>query len=108
MEWAQQYNANVLGALLVGVPDPLHSNFPKAISGYTESTIKKLPFRSKMVVSTNDPYCSQQRSTYFANRWGSELRIIGNQGHINVGSGFGEWSDGLVELLEWKKLLLVK
>jgi predicted alpha/beta hydrolase family esterase len=36
-----------------------------------------------------------ERAKLFADSWGSELVNIGDAGHINVTSGFGEWDEGL-------------
>jgi predicted alpha/beta hydrolase family esterase len=51
------------------------------------------------VASSNDYYVTTERARLFADSWGSELINIGDAGHINVASGFGEWKQGL-ELLK--------
>ena len=48
-----------------------------------------------MVASSNDVWVSLDRARYFANNWNSEFITIGEAGHINVSSGFGEWKEGL-------------
>lgn len=104
-EWAQQHHANILGAYLVAVPDPTAPNFPAAISGFQQLPLNSLPFPSKIIASTNDPYCSKERCEYFAQAWGSELRFMGDHGHINASAGFGAWPEGLNKLQEWIKTL---
>ncbi|ASU36437.1 alpha/beta hydrolase [Mucilaginibacter xinganensis] len=59
-----------------------------------------LPFKSIVVASTNDYYVTYERATLFAESWGADLVNIGDAGHINVASGFGEWNEGL-EILKW-------
>lgn len=57
-----------------------------------------LPFKSVVIASTNDEWVSFDRAQFFAEEWGAELVNVGDKGHINVASGFGEWEEGL-ELL---------
>ncbi|MDB5017373.1 MAG: alpha/beta hydrolase [Mucilaginibacter sp.] len=58
-------------------------------------SLVKLPFKSIVVGSTNDFYVTAERAKLFADSWGSEFISVGDAGHINVGSGFGEWDKGL-------------
>ena len=60
--------------------------------------LKKLPFPSIVIASTNDEYVSVERATEFSNAWGSELVFIGEAGHINSASNLGNWPEG------WKYL----
>ena len=56
-----------------------------------------------MVVSSTVPYVELERARYFARCWGARLVEVGDQGHINVDSGYAEWPVGeryLTELLE--------
>ncbi len=57
-------------------------------------SLEPLKFKSIAVVSTNDPYVTVGRATYFAQCWGSQIVNIGPHGHINVDAGFGEWPEG--------------
>lgn len=105
-EWAQQnHHANILGAYLVAVPDPNSLSFPAAINGFQQLPLNPLPFPSKIIASTNDPYCSKEHCEYVAQAWGSELRFIGDHGHINASAGFGAWPRGLKEFQQWIKTL---
>jgi predicted alpha/beta hydrolase family esterase len=97
--WAQKYNVAIKGALLVALSDTEADSYPPGTTGFAPVPLIKLPFRSIAVVSNNDFYVKPQRAELFANSWGSELVNIGDAGHINTSSGFGEWDVGL-ELLK--------
>jgi len=56
--------------------------------------LQKLPFRSVVVASTDDPYVTSERAEFFARSWGSRLIKIANAGHINASSGYGTWPEG--------------
>jgi predicted alpha/beta hydrolase family esterase len=62
---------------------------------------KKLPFPSIVVASTNDQYVDIERARAFAQAWGSTLVEIGEAGHINGASGYGEWPEGERMLLDF-------
>ena len=55
---------------------------------------RKLPYRSVMVASSNDPYCPVRLAGAYARAWGSEFVRIQGGGHINIESGHGEWPLG--------------
>jgi len=97
--WAQKYNIVIKGALLVGPSDTEADTYPPGTTGFRPVPLIKLPFRSIVVASTNDYYVTLERAKLFAESWGSELINIGDAGHINVASGFGDWDEGL-ELLK--------
>ncbi len=108
VEWAKRFPINnekkIAGAFMVAVPDPLQSNVPPAIRGYSKYPLTPLPFPSKMIASTNDPYCKVRRSEFFAKNWASELEFVGAKGHINPDAGFGEWNEGLEKFHQWCEL----
>ena len=60
-----------------------------------ETPTQRIPFRTTLVASTNDPWISIERAEYYANNWGSEFINIDEAGHINSLSGYGEWQQGL-------------
>jgi uncharacterized protein len=97
--WALQYRRNIKAALLVAPSDTEADSYPPGTFGFKPVPLYHLPFRTIVVMSTNDPFVSPQRAALFAEKWGSELVTIGNAGHINVASGHGEWNEGL-ELLK--------
>jgi len=100
VEWVDKYykNHNIIGALLVAPPDVLKEDFPKEIKGFKNTPLKKLPFKSICVVSSDDIYSSVSKAEFLAKSWGSKMVCIGDKGHINASSNLGEWNKGL-ELL---------
>ncbi|MEW9571487.1 RBBP9/YdeN family alpha/beta hydrolase [Rhodanobacter sp. Si-c] len=91
--WAAATKLRIKAALLVAVPDPAGPAFPVEAEGFVV-TRRPLPFRSIVVASRNDPYARFAWSQACAAAWGSELVDIGDAGHINAASGFGEWPQG--------------
>ena len=57
-----------------------------------------LPYRSIVVASGNDPYCTIRLANAYARAWGSEFVRLQKAGHINVESGHGEWPLGFALL----------
>ncbi len=97
--WAQKYNTLIKGALLVAPSDTEADTYPPGTTGFMPVPLIKLPFPSIVVASSNDYYVTTNRAKLFADSWGSEFVNIGDAGHINVASGFGDWDAGL-ELLK--------
>jgi len=93
--WANEYRKKIKGALLVAPSDieTAHYNFP--IVGFDPMPINKINFKTIVVASTNDHWVSIERAKFFAEKWGSEFISIGDAGHINSESGYGEWKEGL-------------
>jgi len=96
--WAQKFNIKIKGALLVAPSDTEADTYPPGTTGFKPVPLIKLPFKSIVAASTNDYYVRFERAKLFADSWGSELINIGDAGHINVASGFGEWNKGLAIL----------
>lgn len=94
VHWATRTGGSVRGALLVAPPDPAVATFPAQAAGFTPLPLTKLPFRSTLIYSTDDPYCSPGRARVFAAAWGSEALSAGAGGHLNSQSGLGDWSFG--------------
>lgn len=100
--WAGQYGHRIKGALLVAPSDveaAHYAAFPT--TGFGPMPLQRLPFPSKLVASRNDKWVTPARARQFAEAWGSELIDIGEAGHINTASGYGEWPAGLALLDEW-------
>jgi len=66
--------------------------------------LQKLPFRSVVVASTDDPYVTLERAEFFARSWGSRLIKISNAGNINTASGHGPWPQGEAWLDQLREL----
>jgi hypothetical protein len=93
--WARSGSPlKVAGAFLVAPSDADAPTYPADVHGFTPMPMEKLPFPSVMVASTNDEYVSIERARAFAQAWGSKLVEIGDAGHINGASGYGEWPEG--------------
>ncbi len=100
--WAAQYPAStkVRGALLVAPSDTEADTYPPGTRGFTPMSMQRLPFRTILVASTNDPYVTQERAKAFAQAWGSELKWEIDGGHISGDAGYGPWAKGVEYLYE--------
>lgn len=85
----------VRGALLVAPADP---DRRAPLVDFSPAPYHPLPYRSVLVASSNDPYCSVRTAGAYARAWGSEFVRLQNAGHINTESGFGDWPLGLALL----------
>ena len=84
----------VKGALLVAPGDVEAPHLLDAFSSWRPICTKALPFKSILVGSENDPYCTADRAQFFAKAWGSEYVNLGPLGHVNADSNLGEWPEG--------------
>jgi predicted alpha/beta hydrolase family esterase len=84
----------VAGVLLVAPGDPEREELQATLKSWTPVPSNKLPFKSLLVGSQNDPYCSFARARSFADAWGSEFVDYGAHGHINADSALGDWPEG--------------
>jgi predicted alpha/beta hydrolase family esterase len=50
---------------------------------------QRLPRRSRLIASSNDPWMSAISAARWAHRWGSSYSNLGPVGHINAEAGFG-------------------
>ena len=96
--WAQRTQRAVHGALLAAPPDfetPMPEGYPTLdalrAGGWLPVPRARLPFRSIVGASRNDPLASYERVVDLAKAWGSELVDLGEVGHLNPASGYGEW-----------------
>ena len=106
--WARRTRRAVHGALLATPPDfetPMPAGYPslEALSdgGWLPVPRARLPFRSIVATSRNDPLSTCDRALALAAAWGSECVDLGAVGHLNPASGHGEWpgADALIEAL---------
>jgi predicted alpha/beta hydrolase family esterase len=67
--------------------------------------LRRLPFPSVVVASTDDPYVTTERARRFAEAWGSRFVTVGDAGHINSQSSLGDWPAGFALLQELRKPL---
>ena len=85
----------IQGALLVAPADPERR---AVLNDFAPVPYARLPYRSVLVASSNDPFCPIRLAGAYARAWGSEFVRLQQAGHINVESGFGEWPLGLALL----------
>ena len=85
----------IAAALLVAPADvDSAERTPSHIRSFAPVPLRRLPFRSILVASTNDPYVTIDRAHELAAAWGADFVDAGPTGHINVESGFGPWIAG--------------
>lgn len=85
----------VQAALLVAPADPERR---AVLHDFAPVPYERLPYRSIVVASSNDPYCAARLAGAYARAWGSEFLRLPDAGHINVESGHGEWPFGFALL----------
>ena len=89
---------------IVAPSDVEAPTYPPGSTGFDPMPLQKLPFRSVVVTSIDDPYVTVERAEFFAHAWGSRLIKIANAGHINAASGYGPWPDGEQWLAELREI----
>jgi hypothetical protein len=96
--WAQAASRPIKGALLATPPDietPLPNGYPTydelLSNGWMPVPVARLPFRSIVAASDNDPLASAESAAALARAWRSEVASLGAVGHLNPASGFGPW-----------------
>jgi len=94
--WAahSRNTARVRAALLVAPPDVERDDLRQQLPGWAPVMRRPLPFRSLVVVSTDDPFGAFEHAAALARQWHSGLRDLGPRGHINADSGLGDWPEG--------------
>ena len=96
--WARQSRRPVWGALMAAPPDfeeAMPEGYPTLEDlrggGWLPVPRDPLPFPSITAVSRNDPLGDHARVVELGQAWGSRLVDLGEVGHLNPASGFGEW-----------------
>lgn len=100
VHWAHRYQRPIHGALLVAPVDVERPDTPAVMKDFAPVPLFGLPFNSRVVASSNDPYTSIERARAFADAWDSQFTDLGPRGHINTASGYGEWPRGEALLKE--------
>ncbi|MBS1132879.1 MAG: alpha/beta hydrolase [Burkholderiaceae bacterium] len=97
----------IRGALLAAPPDfemPMPEGYPTmsslAASGWLPVPRKPLPFPSIVGASRNDPLGRFERVSGLARDWGSRFVDLGEVGHLNPASGYGEWPQAVAFIRE--------
>ncbi len=98
VHWAQRTRRPVQGALLATPPDfeqAMPEGYPTLeqlrAGGWLPVPRARLAFRSIVAASRNDPLGRFDRVAELARDWASELVDLGEVGHLNPASGYGEW-----------------
>ena len=93
--WAahSQNTHRVKAALLVAPPDVERSDITQMLHSWAPVPLGKLPFKSIVFASNNDPFCSLERAQFFAASWGASLHAVRSGGHLNAASGLGDWAE---------------
>ena len=89
----------VKAALLVAPPDTAREDIRQVLPNWTPLPLQKIPFKTVLFMSGNDPFCSPARACEFARAWGSTLIEAGDAGHLNAESALADWPIGHAELL---------
>jgi len=92
--WAARTTQPVAAALLVAPPDPARAGFPPVLASFGPCPRQRLPFRSIVVGSADDPYAAPDFGPSCAAAWGGEFVSVGPAGHINAASNLGAWPAG--------------
>jgi uncharacterized protein len=100
--WARRTQRPLHAALLAVPPDfdrPMPDGYPTLealrASGWLPVPRTRLPFPSIVAASRNDPLAGYDRVVALARDWGGRLVDLGEVGHLNPASGFGEWPQAL-------------
>ncbi|GEE02922.1 hypothetical protein nbrc107696_33680 [Gordonia spumicola] len=101
VHWARSPRSSVgavVGAVFATPPD-FDVDWPEphprpaelAAQGWSPIPRARLPFPSVLAASRNDPLARYRTTAGLAEVWGSRLVDLGEVGHLNPASGFGEW-----------------
>nr|WP_145549679.1 alpha/beta hydrolase [Variovorax boronicumulans] len=103
--WADhsRLTARVRGALLAAPGDVEREDLRVLLPGWAPIVRRRLPFRTVLLGSRNDPFCSEERARTMAEDWGSSYHDMGAGGHLNAESGLGDWPVARALLEELKK-----
>ncbi|MGU7769150.1 RBBP9/YdeN family alpha/beta hydrolase [Burkholderia sp. MR1-5-21] len=111
VQWARHATRAIQGALLVtpadletAMPAPYPSIDAIRDNGWLPVPRDRLPFPSIVAASRNDPLARVERVEAFAAGWGSRLVDLGEVGHMNPASGYGEWPGALALIAEVQAL----
>ncbi|MBC3832709.1 alpha/beta hydrolase [Undibacterium amnicola] len=96
--YAANFPQKIHAALLVAPADVERENAPSTLGSFAPLPQLALPFSSRVIASTNDPFCDRIRAEKFSATWGSSVVYLVAAGHINTASGHTEWNSGLEEL----------
>ena len=88
----------VKAAFLVAPPDVERDDIRQMLPGWSTPPWQALPFKTVVLASSDDPFCSLTRAAEFAAIWGADFVDLGAQGHVNSESALGDWPQGHEQL----------
>lgn len=95
VQWAHSGSPlRAAGAFLVAPSDVEAASYPIDANRFLPVPLARLPFPSIVVASSDDEFVTRERARAFAEAWGSRYVEIGDAGHINADSGYGDWPEG--------------
>jgi len=99
VHWARAYRRPIQAALLVAPTDVEAPPYAEPFASFAPIPLYGLPFESRVVASSNDPFVSLDRARAFAAAWLSRFTDAGPRGHLNLASGHGPWAlgEGIME-----------
>ena len=89
----------VKAALLVAAPDIEREDVSPMLPSWSPVPLQTLPFKTVLIASSNDPFCSLSHAKQLARSWGAEVIEAGEGGHLNSQSCLGDWPQAYDELL---------
>ncbi|MET3666302.1 putative alpha/beta hydrolase family esterase [Caulobacter sp. 1776] len=93
--WWARGGQGARGAFLVATPDPDGPAFPAVeAASFRDPPRTAAPFPVRMIASADDPYGTLDHAAARAADWGASLVEAGALGHVNAGSGLGDWPRG--------------
>lgn len=92
--WASRHPDRARGLFLVAPPDPDSTEFPAVAEAFGADMDFPIKAPSVVITSDDDPYCTPERSRWFASVWGASFISMGPRGHLNSASGLGNWPEG--------------
>lgn len=107
--WLAGTTRPVAAALMATPPDfesPMPEGFPTIAAleagGWLPVPRQPLPCPALVAASRNDPLGAYARVAELARDWGARLFDLGEVGHLNPASGFGDWpmADRLIDDLQ--------
>jgi hypothetical protein len=92
--WAEAYRRPIHAALLVAPTDAESPQAPELFASFAPIPLHSLPFETRVVASSNDPFVSLERAKLFADAWLARFTNAGAKGHLHTASGHGPWAQG--------------
>lgn len=100
-QWAASagWDDRVVAAVLVAPADVDAPGALEAIRAQAPLPRQKLPMKTHLVVTENDPHLALDRGMALAVEWGATLEVVPGGGHLASADGFGEW-DHIASVIE--------